>query len=187
MARVKKNILAQGLSGMLGKTIVFRQVGDETIATSRPVRNGELSVKQKAQQAKFTQAVQYANGQMADPTAKAEYALAKDKLFDTSFNIAVADFLGSPSVQEIDTIAYKGKVGDKIRVRAVDDFKVASLLVQVLKADNTVAEQGQAVQQANKIDWVYMATTAITALTGFKVVASAKDKPGKSASQTKTL
>jgi hypothetical protein len=59
--------------------------------------------------------------------------------------------------------------------------------VQVLKADNTVAEQGQAVQQANKIDWVYTATTAITALTGFKVVASAKDKPGNSASQTKTL
>jgi hypothetical protein len=43
------------------------------------------------------------------------------------------------------------------------------------------------VQQANKIDWVYTATTAITALTGFKVVASAKDKPGNSASQTKTL
>lgn len=187
MARVKKNILVQGLSGMLGKTLVFRQVGDETIVTSRPVRNGESTVKQKAQQAKFTQAVQYANGQMADPVAKAEYELAKEKLFDTGFNIAVADFLSAPSVKEVDTAAYKGKVGDKIRIRAVDDFKVTSLQVQILKADNSVAEQGVAVQQANKIDWVYTATTAIAAIAGFKVVASAKDKPGNANSQTKTL
>lgn len=187
MAIVRKNIVTQGLSGMLGHNIVFRQVGGRTIVSTPPEQNEKPTAKQEAQRAKFGQAVTYAKSQVSDPVAKAEYELAKNEETDTAFTLAVTDYLKPPVVQDLDVTTYKGKVADKIKVRAVDDFKVASVKVQIFKADNTLAEEGQAVQQANKVDWLYSATTAQAVITNYRVVATAKDKPSNSGTLEKKM
>ena len=73
---------------------------------------------------------------------------------------------------------YHGAVDDTIRVRVTDDFKVEQAQVSVLNSDGTLAEEGNAVQQDNEIDWVYTATVANEATEGDKIVVRATDRPG---------
>ena len=42
---------------------------------------------------------------------------------------------------------YKGSVGDLIRVRVTDDFKVVQVKVTITNADGSPVEQGDAVKQ----------------------------------------
>ena len=88
---------------------------------------------------------------MADAAAKAEYA-AKAGESRSAFNVAVADFFGAPSIDEIDLTGYAGQVGDSIRVRATDDFKVVEVQVSIVNSDGSLVEQGSAVKQANAVD-----------------------------------
>jgi len=63
-------------------------------------------------------------------------------------------------------------------VRATDDFRVTQVQVSIVNADGSVVEEGNAVQQANGIDWLYTATVANESLAGDKIVVRASDKPG---------
>ena len=47
MARVKKNILMEGLSGGLGQQLVFRQSKGETIVSGSPQNSMEKSLAQR--------------------------------------------------------------------------------------------------------------------------------------------
>ena len=178
MAKVAKNIVLFGASGKLGDQIVIRQRGGQTILSQVPgERETEPTEAQKVQQQRFQQAVIYGKSQVADEAAKAEYA-AKAEGLKTAFNVAVADFLHAPDVDEIDVISYHGAVDDTIRVRVTDDFKVEQVQVSILNSDGTLVEEGDAAQQDNEIDWVYIATTTNENTEGDKIVVMAADKPG---------
>ena len=51
-------------------------------------------------------------------------------------------------------------------------------LVSIVNADGSIVEEGDAVRQANGLDWLYTATVANESLTGDKIVVRASDKPG---------
>jgi hypothetical protein len=178
MAKSAKNLVLHGASGKLGDQIVIRQRGGETILSQAPgQREGESTPAQKTQQQKFEQAILYGKAQIADSTAKAEYG-AKALGMKSAFNVAVADFLHAPHIDEIDLTAYQGAVNNTIRVRVTDDFKVQQVQVSILNSDGTLVEQGDAAQQTNQIDWVYTATAANESTAGDKIVVRASDKPG---------
>jgi len=62
--------VTQGLTEMIGGTLVFRQVGDEKIVShAPPKRDSEESKQRKYRLAKF-----YGNGADTDVANKAEYA-----------------------------------------------------------------------------------------------------------------
>ena len=63
-------------------------------------------------------------------------------------------------------------------VRAVDDFRVTGVQVEIYAANGTLLEKGNAVQQVNGIDWTYTATQANSPLAGSKIKAIATDVPG---------
>jgi hypothetical protein len=178
MAKSAKNLVLHGASGKLGDQIVIRQRGGEAILSQAPGRRGgEPTAPQKIQQQKFEQAILYGKAQLADPTAKAEYQ-TKAAGMKSAFNVAVADFLKAPNFDEIDLTAYHGAVGDLIRVRVTDDFKVKQVQVSIFNSDGSLVEQGDAAQQTNQIDWIYTAATANESTTGDKIVVRASDKPG---------
>ena len=178
MAKSAKNIVLHGASGKLGNQIVIRQRGGEAILSQAPgKREGESTPAQKAQQKKFEQAILYGKVQITDPTAKAEYE-AKAGGMKSAYNVAVADFLHAPNIDEIDLTAYQGAANNTIRVRVTDDFRVQQVQVSILNSDGTLVEQGDAVKQANQIDWVYTATAANESTAGDKIVVRASDKPG---------
>jgi hypothetical protein len=94
------------------------------------------------------------------------------------YSRALEDFLSPPKIRSISTSAYDGTVGSKISVRAVDDFRVASVKVEIHAANGTLLEKGNAEPNSNGIDWIYTATQVNSLRTGSKVTAIATDVPG---------
>ena len=175
---IARNILLHGASGKIGDMLVIRQRGGRTILSQSPgERTKEPSEKQKAQQQRFQQAIIYGKSQMENEASKAEYE-AKATNLKSAYNVAVADFFHAPDIEEVDLTAYTGAVGDPIRVRAVDDFKVVKVHVAIFNGDGTTVEEGDAVQDENALDWIYTATAVNESLEGDKIVVTASDNPG---------
>ncbi len=73
MARVKNNIVIEGLVGTLGKNLLIRVVNGQTIISQKPgKRTKPPSEKQKARQVLFKEAVAWAKKQLQDKTLEAE-------------------------------------------------------------------------------------------------------------------
>ena len=132
--------------------------------------------KQKEVKAKFKTSIVYGKSVMKDPALKAQYAAAAKK-DESAYNVAVRDAFKAPEVQSVTTDLYTGQIGSTITVRAIDDFRVASVRVKITTAAGVVVEQGDAVLQANGLDWLYTATALNDAVAGSKIRASAKDLP----------
>ncbi len=177
MAQSKNNIITHGLSGKVGDIIVFSQRGGKTIVSKAPrKRTGELSDKQKEHHEKFQKAVLYAKGALQNAATKQMYdeATAK-KQGVNSYNIAVADLMNAPKIEQIDLSAYTGQIGDTIKIKAYDDFAVKAVTVEIQNADGTSVERGNAVNQGT--EWVYTATAQNTNLSGDKIIILATDTP----------
>jgi hypothetical protein len=187
MTKVAKNVLTRGLSGKLGNLLVFRNNGQKTIMAAAPGRRTHaLSQAQKLHQQHFKQAVLYAKAVMADPQKKAEYmAAAKEDI--SAYNVAVADFMIPPVVQEIDTTHYTGQVGEKIRIRAMDNFKIANVSVGIFKSDETEVESGSAIAEGNGLDWIFTTSRSNKSPSGGKVVATVTDTPGHAVLMTQVI
>ncbi|TCN60149.1 hypothetical protein D0809_09455 [Flavobacterium circumlabens] len=179
MAESKNNIITHGLSGKVGDIIVFSQRGSKTIVSKAPKeRTGEPTEKQKKQIAKFQEATIYAKAALQEAATKAIYEKgANPEKNISAYNVAVADMLGAPKIEEIDLSQYKGKKGDTISVKVTDDFKVVAVKVLIENADGTLVEEGNAKISANGLDWIYTATKENDDLTGDKITIQATDLP----------
>ena len=103
------------------------------------------------------------------------------------YSRAVEDFLSSPVVKTIGTGNYTGAIGSQITVRAMDDFRVTGVQLEIRAANGTLLEKGNAVQHVNGVDWTYTATQANNPLTGSKIKAIATDVPGNEGTLEITL
>ena len=178
MAKVRNNIITQGLSGSLGDQLIFRKdKAGRTIVAAKPAfdPNRGLTNSQMAHQEAFRQAIAYAK------TAKDQvvYINKADGKAMSAFNVAVADWFNKPEVLEIDASGWNGQVGQTIRVKAKDDVQVAKVTVVISDENGTVIEQGDAVQ-AEGLWWDYTTKTPISMNPAPSVVATAKDLPGNS-------
>ena len=179
MAEVKKNLFTQGLSGMVGDTIVFRSVEGKTVVSAAPQQSEkEPSEEQKAHRTRFQEAILYAKHSLDDPAKKAAYdAVASGRPRISGYNLAVADFLKAPDIQEIDISGYAGHAGDSIVIRVTDDFKVEKVTVEILNMNGSLIEQGEAVD-SDGIRWIYTAKSENMDIAGDKIVVKAFDLPG---------
>ncbi len=176
MAESKDNIITHGLSGKVGDIIVFSQRNGKTIVSRSPKRKSEMTDKQKEHLEKFQKAVIYAKAALQNPTTKQMYdkAAAKKKGVN-SYNIAVADLMNAPKIEQIDLSAYAGQIGDVIKVKAYDDFAVKEVTIEIQNADGALVEKGNAVD--NGLEWVYTATVNNPNLLGDKIIVRATDNP----------
>ena len=178
MAESKNNIITHGLSGKVGDLIVFRNRNGKTVVANTPKeRTGELSAAQKGQQKRFQQATIYAKSALANPETKQAYKDAADE-GESAYNVAVADFMHAPDIEEIDLSKYTGKVGSTITITVTDDFKVAEVSVTILNEDGTEVEHGLAQSALGGLDWLYTATADNNMLTSDKIIIRASDLPG---------
>ena len=178
MAKVGNNIVTTGLSGKLGNLIVFRNRGGKTVVSKAPLKKEQepTEVQQQHQQ-RFQEAVLYAKAAIADPEKKEAYSASAEE-GQSAYNVAVADFLNAPRIDEIDVSHYTGQPGSYIQVRAVDDFNVAEVTVAIQAADGTEVESGAALLQPGTTWWRYTATTVNESLEGDKIVVRVSDTPG---------
>lgn len=185
MAESKNNVVTHGLSGKID-LLVFRQKNGKTVVSKAPKEKTSLTVGQQQVNAKFQQAVIYAKAATADAALKAAYN-EKTEAGQSAFNLAIADFFNAPNIQGVDVSNYTGQVGSKILINVTDDFKVTSVHVQINNSDGSLVEEGEAVQDANGITWVFTATQANASLAGDKIVVTATDNPGNDTTAEQTL
>ena len=176
MAKVQSNLIIHGLSGMLGKQVVIKRQknGQYVVAAAPGAHGGELSEAQKQQREKFRQAILYAKA--AHNTA--EYQELAQSRGQSTYNVAVADFLHPPEIQGIDLSAYKGAPNEQIKITAVDDVKVKTVGVMIVTDDGTLVEKGAAVATDAANQWLYT-TTGTAPSASVKVVVDVADLAGQ--------
>ena len=172
--------MVQSASGMVGDTVVFRTVrGQLQMANVPGKRTGKASQKQAAVQRKFQEATKYAKKQISQPEFNTLYASGITDKKHSAYLVAMNDYLIAPTVESIDTLNYRGVLGDVIVVKAIDDFMVTKVKVIITNAAGAIIEEGEAgpdVMRSNQ--WEYKATATNSTLTGSKIRAVAYDRPG---------
>jgi len=180
MASAENNMVTGNFTGTLGKQLVFRDWKGKTVVAKPPKRRkGEPNAQQRARQEKFLIATRYAKAitTSADKSMADGYARAL-KSRQNIFSRAVEDFLSPPVVVQIDTSNYTGEIGDKIVVRAYDDFRIIKLRVEIRDVNGHLLESGLAELNMNGIDWTYTAKVVNNPSAESKVKAIATDVPG---------
>lgn len=174
MAKIRKNIVIQGLSGSLGDQLVIRQdKAGRTIIAASPSFDPDrtYSEAQQAQQERFRDAATYAK----DAKSQAVYQNKAEGTPKSAYNVAMADWFHAPEVGEIDAEGWSGQEGEVIRVRAVDDVQVTQVTVLITDGGGNVLDQGPATNAGGGW-WTY--TTQAATPGASRIVASARDLPG---------
>ncbi|MFT3738135.1 MAG: hypothetical protein QM786_05215 [Breznakibacter sp.] len=178
MAKVGDNIVTTGLRGKLGNLIVFRNYGGKTIVSMAPKRKKtQRTETQEKYLQRFKEAVLYAQNAIADKVTKDAYQNSAQE-GRSAYNVAVADFLNAPRINEIDVSHYNGRPGSYLQIHAIDDFMVKDVSVTIRNADGTEIENGMAIQQPGAIWWRYTATTVNPSLNGSIIIVRVSDLPG---------
>ena len=174
--------MMDGVSGMLGKKLVYRQLYGEQIVSVRPAKRDVPTPHQQKTKEKFIRGVRYAKAQMKKPEIKALYAQQITRTKTNAYTVALVDFLNPPTVNEIFPYHYDGTLGGYIDIEAVDDFEVVSVTVSIYDDQSILIEEGKAVQQTLHFGrWRYEATVVNPTLIGSKIIATAMDRPGNEA------
>ncbi len=179
MALIANNPLLKGISGMLGKLIVFREVRGKIVLSNRPKRSGKLTVHQEMMRSRFQCAVHYAKKQMQNEQRKAEYSTGINDRKHSAYAVALTDYMTAPKVTAMDVSGYIGEVSNTIIIHATDDFKVTEVLVTITDNKSIIIEQGNAILQPDKEgEWHYSITKTNSTLAGTHILAKAMDQPG---------
>jgi hypothetical protein len=178
MSKSSQNVITKTYSGKLGNQVVFRNRNGKSILcalpkpTTKPPTAGQISFRNM-----FLKATIYAKAMLAVPAMKEKYA-AKAINGKSAYNVAVADYIKPPVVDNIDASEYTGAVDDKIIIDASDCFEVKKVHVAIADNAGTIIEEGNCIQDAMNLFWVYTTTVAHPVIAGLKVTATATDNPG---------
>lgn len=177
MAIINNNPLVEGWSGMIGGTLVFRQVGNRMVVSAAPRPAKKRSSAQQNHHRRFKAAAAYAAAQFKQTEGRAYYeALALKHPEVNAYNLALADYFHAPQIHEVDTTAYTGKKGDRIWILATDDAGVAEVRVKLYATDGTLLEQGNALNKT--AFWMYEAQQNLESYAPIVIHVEAVDRPG---------
>lgn len=137
MAKIKKNLFIQGLSGSVGD-MIYRQMPDgSTRVSAKPdYTRRKFNQKQKGYQGRFSIAVAYAREAKSGPV----YAGLALKTGRSAYHLALSDALTPPVIHEIE------RRDGRVQVKASDDVMVTRVQVSILDGEGILLEQGYAAQ-----------------------------------------
>ena len=173
-------------SGMLGESATVRKVRGQLVVKNKPRRQlGRAGAppkdpgKLEAARARFLEASQYARQQTSVSQSADLYAKGITDRKRTAYLVAMVDYMIAPKVHSIDTLGYRGSIGDLISVKATDDFMVTNVKVVITDSSGALIEEGDAGPDALRVNlWAYKASAANATLPGTKIQAVAYDRPG---------
>jgi hypothetical protein len=152
MAKVKDNIVTEGLSGKLGKRLVARHMRDgRTIIATRPNYTGhKWTPGQSSHHSRFKRASAYAS--LASKTNPI-YAVLAAGTAKNAYNLALSDWFKPPVIHQITQEA------GSILVHATDNVQVTEVRVTISDEHGKMLEQGKAVPLEKGAWWEYASTT----------------------------
>jgi hypothetical protein len=179
MARSTNNLLTKGLSGMIGKQIVFRTWNGKTFISVAPKKPKKQSAVQKENRSKFKRATIYAKSMMLDPAKKAEYKeIAKKLQLPNAYTAAITDYMRNPQIEELDLAEYSGRADGEIKVTvSKKGFEIQEVEVAVIDHNGEVIEEGKAGKGAGT-EWIYKTIKNIEIKETVRFLIRAKDRPG---------
>jgi hypothetical protein len=189
MANISENPLVRNARGNFGKHYVYRKRGNDTFISRMPAidKNAVTTEKQEEVRDKFSAAVQYARGVIANPELRKQYQKKADP-GKSAYNVAFRDYRKAPKVRHIDPGNYTGSPGSTVVVNAKDDFRVVEVTVTIRNAAGALVEQGKAVLDTIDYNlWIYTATQQNASLAGSIISAVARDLPGNKGTLEVTL
>jgi hypothetical protein len=156
MARSNNNLLTKGLSGMVGKQIVFRTWNGKTFISVAPKKPKKQSPVQKENRSKFKRATIYAKSMMKDPVKKAEYKeIARKLQLPNAYTAAITDYMRNPQIEALYLANYSGKVNEEIKVAASKKgFEIQEVEVVAVDQNGVVIEEGKAEKGLGN-EWIY--------------------------------
>ena len=187
MARIKNNFAMEGMTGKVGNIFVYRHRNGKTIVSKTPNKTAPLSEKQKGQTQRFKLAINYAKSALLDTNLKEYYeAEAKKKQNVSAYNLAVADYLKPPTINNIDHSGYTGGItGEKITIELDNNTKVTKVSVKIVSKDKSTLEEGEAILLKGK--WQYSTTSINANPQGTKIIVTATDRPNNTTKKEITL
>ncbi|SDS46768.1 hypothetical protein [Opitutus sp. GAS368] len=180
MAKVEINAITSHFQGKLGDIRFRNYLGRKIVVLRRKPSSAPPTAAQQQVYERFLLGAAYAKGALGNPATRAVYAERSKLRQHPVFAVAVSDYLLPPEVKVIDTTDYHGRIGDPVKVTAIDDFEVVGVNVVIRDDTAAVLEQGPAVLVGEK--WVYTATVAVPAGEMVTIEATAKDRPGHTGS-----
>jgi len=101
MAKLINNPLMQGVSGKIGKTLIFRQMknGTTVIAMRPKPRTKPITPAEAATHQRFKEAAHIAKKRSQDPILRAQY-LAKAKPGQSAYLVALTEYLNTPKTKQ---------------------------------------------------------------------------------------
>lgn len=153
MAIIKDNILTEGLSGMLGDVIVFRQLGGKTIVAKKPRRPSTESAHQRENRLRFRAASAFAKYMLKDPDKKAYYVAKAYKLkLPNAYTAALTDYMRKPAIT---AVKCKDVSHGRMTITAgKSGFPLASVTVTLMSAQGKPMAVGTAVlKDRRKNEW----------------------------------
>ena len=176
MAKIKGNVLTQGMRGMIGKQIVYKTRNGVPYSCAPPTTkdNRKPTPNQKKNQDRLDDCSKYGSDAIKIEEVRKAYAAAATPT-QSAYNVAWQDAWYPPKVVAIVTNSYKGQPGDILFVHATDNFKVTSVKVFIY-SDQVLIEVGDAIDTGDSIMWMYTATKAVD-VNGVRIVARAYDRP----------
>jgi hypothetical protein len=183
MAKSINNILTKGLSGMVGKQLVFRTWNGKTFLSVAPKKPKKQSPLQKENRSRFKMATVFAKSMMKDPVKKAEYKeIAKKMKLPNAYTAAIAEYMRRPEIQALDTIAYSGKADEEVKIKVrKKGFEIQEVEVIVVDLNGEVIEEGKSRKVMG--DWVYRTFKEAKERESVQIVVKVKDRVGNSVNQ----
>jgi len=136
MATVRNNPILNGLSGMLGRTIVFKTLRGKTIMANRPSPPKKQSEQQKTNRSKFRDASHWAHQVLLDPLKKEYYQRKAKKLkLPNAYTAAITDYMRKAKLSKRIT------TGNSITYEvSKKDFELKKVEITIKNMDGIVIE-----------------------------------------------
>ena len=184
MGMMEPNPAAGHLYGKVGDLVFARRADGKIIVRHVPERKVGPTANELANQSRFAQGNSYVKRCKTEPDLYEVYQEAAKLQHKRGCDLASGDRLNPPAINDIDLGGYTGKLGECIRIQAVDDFGVVKVTLTLAQLDGVLLEQGGAVLEAASGKWIYTTTAAIAGGQTLVIHITVADRPGNTVTKT---
>ena len=188
MGLIEKNSILASIHGSVGNLTVVHSKG-RVWTRNKPTVTPKATPPRKAHRGKLGRASKWAGILPKQaPEVAAKYLKAAEGTDWSWQNLAIADYMHGPVIEEIDLSGYSGLSGERIRVQARDDVKppmtlgVAEVRVVIRNLTGKALEQGKAAPDGT--GWTYVAQMEVQPGQIVNIEVTATDQPSNHATKT---
>jgi hypothetical protein len=177
MPKLRKKTKAD-ISAVFSDDVAVRKYRNQNIISTIKRPKKTTSDKREASKKRLTAASIWAKSTLKDPSIEKLYSKGITERLSSAHTVATTDYLNPPTIHYISLKQHTGAIGDKIRIKATDDFQVIAVDVTIKDKNGKEIEKGPAERYKRKPQmWIYTLTVANPEVEGTVIKVRAMDRP----------